>query len=102
MLVSPAPGRVVWMGAGGENDSPAFVVVIPRDLDVDTPVRIDVRFEEKAGGSWTMTAMSARLYDPAKLPNDFENDVEEVWKELWDVQRTELLSDLGNAGKLSA
>lgn len=97
VLVTQAQGQAVWIGAGGEDDSPSFAVVIPRDLMVATPVRLDLAFEKKATGLWTMTAMSARLGDPAEL----SSDVQQVWAALWDVQRTETLSDLGHAGMLA-
>jgi hypothetical protein len=93
VLVMPAQGRAVWIGAGGRNDSPSFAVAVPRDVDVATPVRLDVGFENTAG-PWVMTAMSARLQDPTGLPYD----VNEVWAALWDVQRIENLSDLSHAG----
>lgn len=96
VLVTPAEGGAVWIGAGGEDGSPFFAVVIPRDRQVVTPVRLDVGFVLKAGHMGTITSMSARLHDPAGLPGD----VQLVWAALWDVQRTEVLSDLGDAGML--
>ena len=97
VLVAPGEGRTVWIHAGGENDSPAFAVAIPRDLYVATPVRLDARFEQEHPPNWTMKALSARLHDPSELPPE----VREVWEPLWDVQRTEALSDLGQAGMLA-
>jgi hypothetical protein len=97
ILVMPAEGRAVWIGAGGENDSPSFAVVIPRDLEVSTPVRLDIAFQEIGPHAWSMMSMSARLQDPADLPGD----VQEMWGALWDVQRTETLSDLGHAGMVA-
>jgi hypothetical protein len=99
VLVAPAPGCAVWIGVGGKNDSPSLAVVIPRDLEVSTPVRLDVAFEKKRPYKpWTMTAMSARLHDPAEaeLPG-----VQQVWAGLWEVQRTEFLSDLSHAGTVA-
>jgi hypothetical protein len=96
VLVTPGLGRAVWIGAGGENDSPSFAVVIPRDQTVATPVRLDIAFEEKHTGQWTMTAMNARLHDLMGAPRD----VRRVWANLWKVQRAENLSNLSHAGML--
>jgi hypothetical protein len=99
VLVPPGEGRALWIGAGGENNSPSFAVVIPRDLMVPTPVRLDLTFESEHTGpdAWTMTGMTARLHDPAQLAGD----VQHVWADLWEVQRTETLSDLSHAGMVA-
>jgi hypothetical protein len=97
LLVTPAQGRAVWIGAAGDNECPSFAVVIPRDVMVATPVRLDIAFEEEPTGLWAMTAMSARLHDQTGAPSD----VRQVWAALWEVQKSEALSDLGYAGELT-
>jgi len=87
-------GSPVWIGAGGENGTPSFAVMIPRDLQHALPARIDVAFQEDASG-WTLAAMSARIGDPAQAS---AYGVPPVWSALWEIQRRETLSDLGQAG----
>ncbi len=97
VVVAPAEGKAVWIGTGGESSSPSFAVVIPRDLMVPTPVRLDVAFEQQAQDRWSVSAMNARLNDPAGL----DSEVRQVWAAAWAVQRTEALSALGPAGMLA-
>src|SRR5205085_3643347 len=68
-------------------------IVIAQDRFYPMPVRLDVMFD-RSEGRWTLSAMSARLCDPSKLPDPVAAS---LWKRLWDAQRIEALADLASA-----
>ena len=93
--VAPGAGKAVWISAGGHGVEPSFAVVIARDKEFPVPVRLDIEFGvERDSARWALESMSARLAEPRNLPPDITS----IWQSLWQIQRLETLSDLGNAG----
>lgn len=91
--IKPDAGGAVWISARGQDGS--FVTVaIPRDLEDDMPVRLDVDLRRDEGGEWIVGSMSAWL--------GRVRDRQSPWSQLQEVQDAELFSDLGSAGRLAA
>jgi hypothetical protein len=97
MAVAPDPGRILWIGAGGDREAgtASSAVVITQDRYHPIPVRLDVLFDA-VEGSWTLSSMSARLSDPEKLTH---SAAALLWAPLWEAQQAETFADLASAGR---
>lgn len=84
----------IWVSAGGRDDEVASAVVIPRERESRTPVRLDVSLERGDRG-WQIMRLNARVGDTGPLP-EFQAS---PWSRLWNAQRTEAFSDLGAAAQ---
>ncbi|TCQ16678.1 caspase family protein [Rhizobium sp. PP-CC-3G-465] len=91
--IKPDAGKAVWISAKGSDDS-RITVAVPRDLDVDIPVRLDVELCRDGGGAWIVESMFAWLGKA--------RDRDSPWLPLREVQDAELLSDLGSAGRIAS
>ncbi len=94
LAINPGEGKMLWIGAGGQDGAPQSAVMIARDLSYAMPVRLDVQLDQGEGG-WLVTQMSARLADPASA-NVYMPD---SWKTLFEAQKTEAFADLASAAR---
>jgi hypothetical protein len=93
LSIAPGAGQGVWISNGGTGGSEgAFAVAIPRDAETAFPLRLDLTFSKAPDRAWSLQSMSARLGPP-----EYASGVRNVWRSLWEVQRIETLSSLGQA-----
>jgi hypothetical protein len=95
LLVAAGAGDSVWVKAKGAGDRPSFLLHLPRDAQQPIPVRIDIGLRGNPGRGYIIEALSARLSDPG---DHFAGPISEIWRKLWEAQRSELLDNLGCAG----
>jgi hypothetical protein len=97
--VAPGFGRSIWLAINARDwDGPlstmprSLAVLVPRDLAVPTPVRLEVTFQSVDGCEELIPeTLSARLAPPAA------DAVRTIWSPLWEAQRTRALVSLGEA-----
>ena len=94
LAIRPNPGGAIWIGAGNSEVGSTAAVVVLQDLNYPIPVRLDITFDQQ-DYRWALTALSARLSDPA----DLEQGVPPAWQVLWEAQRIEAFADLASAGQ---